>query len=99
MNTKLTLSRSPIDNALSGALAGAIAGAASEIANVKKGKNKKQAMYDGLNSALRGGIIAGGAIYSANKLVQGEYLGALVGAVLATCALEMSENLITKEEK
>ena len=42
------------------------------------------------------GIIGGGAIYSANKLVQGEYLRAAAGIAICVGALVAGKNLILK---
>ena len=42
------------------------------------------------------GIIGGGAIYSANKLVQGEYLRAAAGIAICVGALVAGRNLILK---
>ena len=71
MNRSLTTQRSPLDHVLSGAIAGAIGGCAVELVKAKEGKSKSKAIRDALDIALSGGIIGGGAIYSANKLVQG----------------------------
>ena len=42
------------------------------------------------------GIIGGGAIYSANKLVQGEYLRAAAGVAVCVGALIAGRNFILK---
>ena len=94
MNRSLTTQRSPLDHFLSGAIAGAIG--AGELVKAKEGRSKSKAIRDALDIALSGGIIGGGAIYSANKLVQGEYLRAAAGVAVCVGALIAGRNFILK---
>ena len=96
MNRSLTTQRSPLDHVLSGAIAWAIGGCAVELVKAKEGKSKSKAIRDALDIALSGGIIGGGAIYSANKLVQGEYLRAAAGVAVCVGALIAGRNFILK---
>ena len=96
MNRSLTTQRSPLDHVLSGAIAGAIGGCAVELVKIKEGKDRSKAIRDALDIALSGGIIGGGAIYSANKLVQGEYLRAATGIAIWVGSIGAGKYLFLK---